>query len=286
MEKNWTIGGLIKWGTNYFSEKKIDSPRLNIEMMLAHILNCPRIDLYLHYDYILNESELSQLRDFVKRRAKYEPLQYILGEVNFFGHLLKIDKRALIPRPETELLVSLAIENLKSITNELRILEIGTGSGCISISLAKYFTNSKITAIDISNDAISLAKENALILGVRNINFLVADFFNYYPQEKYDLIISNPPYVVESDLINLQKELSYEPKIALTAGKDSFVFYRMFVKFLDYLGDNGTMILEINEKNSEIVTKLFDELSIIKIVKDYANLDRILLIKKLQNCHK
>lgn len=286
MENTWTIARLINWGTNYFSEKKIDSPRLNIELMLAHILSCKRIDLYLHYEYILNEGELTQLRNFVKRRAKHEPLQYILGEVYFFGHLFKIDRRALIPRPETELLVNLAIENLKNETKEFRILEIGTGSGCISISLAKAFPNSVITAIDISADAISLAQENADWLDVHNINFVVADFFSYTPNGKYDLIISNPPYVIESDLINLQKELSYEPRIALTAGKDTFAFYKMFVKYLEYLVDEGIMILEINEKNSEIVTKLFEELSIVKLMKDYSNLERILLVKKLQNCHK
>ncbi len=287
METNWTISKLISWGTNYFSEKKIDSPRLNIELILAHILNCQRIDLYLNYDYVLNEKELSKLREFLKRRAKNEPLQYLLGEVNFYGYRLKIDKRALIPRPETELLVQIAIEDLKQHNQQCKILEIGTGSGCISIVLAKQFPEISITAIDISSDAIQLARENSKMLDVENIHFIVADFFNYQPESKFDMIISNPPYVIAEDIPKLQKELSYEPQIALTPGEDPLAFYKTFVKYLDYLEENGTMILEINEKSSKDVTNLFDNMSNIKIgiIKDYRDLDRIILIKKLQFCN-
>ena len=288
METNWTIGNLIEWGTKYLSEKKVESPRLNIELMIANILNCQRIDLYLNYDYVLNEKELARLKEFLKRRAKHEPLQYILGEVNFYGYRLKIDKRALIPRPETELLVNLAIENLKhnktNITN-CRILEVGTGSGCISIALAKQFPKISITAIDISPEAIHLAQENAQMLNIQNIEFIEADFFKYQPTNKFDMIISNPPYVIADDIPNLQDELSYEPQIALTPGPDSLAFYKVFVKYLDYLENNGTMILEINEKNHKEVTNLFNKLSIIQVVKDFGNLERILVIKKLQNCN-
>lgn len=285
MGTNWTIGSLISWGTNYLFEKNIDSPRLNIELILAHILNCQRIDLYLNYDYVLNENELSKLREFLKRRAKNEPLQYILGEVYFFGYRLKIDNRALIPRPETELLVQLAIENLKNHKPDCNILEIGTGSGCISIALAKQFPDISITAIDISPDAISLAQENSKMLNVKNIHFLEADFFEYQPQHKFDMIISNPPYVFAKDIPKLQKELSYEPKMALTPSENPLSFYKVFVDYLNYLEENGTMILEINEKNSEDVTKLFNGLSNVQVIKDFNNLDRILLIKKLQFCN-
>lgn len=280
MDNNWTIGKLVSWGTNYFSEKGIDSPRLNIELMLANILNCQRIDLYLHFDYILQENELVRLREYVKRRAKHEPLQYILGEVNFYGHIIKIDKRALIPRPETELLVQIAADNLKQSESEKRILEVGTGSGCISIALAKQFPQFSFTAIDISEDAISLALENASNNKVENIEFLVQDFFEYEPSDKFDVILSNPPYVIESDLNNLQKELQYEPQIALTAGKDPIAFYKRFVKFIDYLEENGSMFLEINDKNSQSVTNLFLSKSIIKVIKDYSNLDRIIWVRK------
>ena len=251
-------------------------------MMIANILSCERLDLYLNINYVLNENELAKLRDYVKRRAKREPLQYILGEVNFFGHKLKIDSRALIPRPETELLVNLIIENVKETDKVLNVLEVGTGSGCIAISLAKKFPQFRFTAIDISQDAVSLAIENASLHEIRNINFLVADFFRYEPKEKFNIIVSNPPYVIETDLDKLQEELKYEPRIALTAGEDSIAFYKRFVKFIDYLEDNGKMYLEINEKNSQEVTKLFNKLSIVKLKKDYFNLDRILLYEKSQ----
>ncbi len=250
-------------------------------MMIANILRCERLDLYLNIDYVLNENELAKLREYVKRRAKREPLQYILGEVNFFGHKIKIDKRALIPRSETELLVNLIIENVNEPDKVLNVLEVGTGSGCIAISLAKKFPQFRYTAIDISQDAVSLAIENASLHDIKNINFLVADFFLFEPKEKYDIIVSNPPYVIETDLKHLQEELKYEPRIALTAGEDPIAFYKRFVKFIDYLEENGKMFLEINEKNSQDVTKLFNELSIVQVIKDYFNLDRLLLLEKI-----
>lgn len=281
MENSWTIGKLISWGTNYFADKGIDSPRLNIELMLAHILKCQRIDLYLHYDYALQSKELSVLRDFVKRRAIHEPLQYILGEAFFYGHRFKIDKRALIPRPETEQLVQTAISFLKNEDKICKILEVGTGSGCIAISIAKEFPNHRITAIDISDDAIKLAQENAKLHGLENIEFKVQDFLKYNTIEKYDLILSNPPYVIEADIPNLQKELKYEPLIALTAGEDSVLFYKKFVEFMNCLEENGKMILEINEKTENIVTNLFSGLYNVKMYQDYSNLERIIVIQKL-----
>lgn len=283
MEELWTIGKLINWGKEYFAQKNIDNPRLNIELMLCKILNCERIDLYLKYEYPLKREQLDILRDMVIRRANREPLQYILGEVYFYNLKFKIDNRALIPRSETELLVEQALIFLNSINKQAKIIDVGTGSGCIAISIAKHFPNSDIIALDISENALDLARENAKLHRIDNITFLHQNFFTYKAKQKFDLIVSNPPYVLQNDLDKFQPELKYEPQLALTTGEDGIKFYRRLFEFLENLEDRGAMLIELNEKTSNEVTKLVPSLYKSQIIKDYAGLDRIMIVQKITN---
>lgn len=283
-EKIWRIIDIINWAQDYLGTKGISSPRLNIELMLADILGCGRIDLYLNFDRPLNKAQLSTLREYVKRRAKHEPIQYVLGYTEFMGYKIKTDSRALIPRPETEVLIREAINilNEKNKT-DLKILEIGSGSGCISIVLAKQFPMAKIFAVEISKDSIALAKENIKTFNIGNISFIQADFLNSEIEEReFDLIISNPPYIPYNEFINLSEDIiNYEPQIALTDGSAGLTFYNKFADLLHKLNTEGTMLLEIDGRNTAELLSLFSGKSTnIKIIKDYAEFDRVLKINK------
>jgi release factor glutamine methyltransferase len=284
LDKIWTTSELINWGKNFFVSKNISEPRLNFEFLLCKVLNCNRIDLYLKYDYPFKPNQLSELKELINRRAKFEPLQYILGEVEFYGNKFISDKRALIPRPETELLVIQSKEIISQINKpKTRVLEVGVGTGCVSISLAKLFPAAEFYGIDISQDAIDLAFENKELHKVENIKFKKADFFEFSTFSYFDLIISNPPYIPKEQYSknNLQEELFFEPKIALTDDADGLVFYRKFAEIIKLSTQKMQLILEINEFTSDIIVELFkiDNVATTKI-KDFNNLDRMLIIEK------
>ncbi|MDD8018416.1 MAG: peptide chain release factor N(5)-glutamine methyltransferase, partial [Bacteroidota bacterium] len=168
-KKVWTILDLINWGTNYFTEKGFDEARLSVELLIAHVLKLQRIQLYTNFDKPLADEELTALKELIKRRLQHEPLQYITGETEFMGLKFSVDPRVLIPRPETELLVEQVIERTRNTfggVETVRILDVGSGSGCIAVSLAKLISNVHVTAIDISKDALEVAKANAERNGV------------------------------------------------------------------------------------------------------------------------
>ncbi|HEY9187853.1 MAG TPA: peptide chain release factor N(5)-glutamine methyltransferase [Ignavibacteria bacterium] len=288
-EKINKIIDLIKWGESFFKEKNIPEPRLNIELMLCNILNCKRINLYLDYDKPLNKEELTILRNFVKRRVQREPLQYILGETEFMGLKLRVNQSVLIPRPETELLVEEIINiSKKNNGEEITILDIGTGSGNIAISLAKFINHSKIYSIDINKDTLKLAKENAEDNNVldkiifQELDILKADELPF--NIKFDYVVSNPPYISIDDYKLLEPELKYEPILALTDFNDGFTFYR---KILDIskkiMKKDGTIALEISYNQAETIKNLLLENNYydIRVIKDYSNIERI-IIGKLQ----
>ena len=197
--KKWRIIDLINWAEIYFKEKNFDNPRKEIEWLIRSVLNINRIDIYLKFDKILSLEELKILKSFIFRRLKKEPLQYITNLSEFYGVEYFIDKSVLIPRPETEILVDLAKENLKGIKYP-KILDIGTGSGCIAISLALENYNYKVIGIDISKKAIGVANENKARNKVENVSFLKMDILNQIPDDMFDLIISNPPYISKKEL--------------------------------------------------------------------------------------
>ncbi len=172
--KSWTILEILNWTKEFFREKQIENPRLNAEILVSHVLDLKRLDLYLKFDQIVTPEEREMIKQMIIRRSKNEPLQYILGETEFYDCRIKVNKSVLIPRPETELLVEKVIEHSSGVTN---ILDIGTGSGCIAIALAKELDNVQIDAVDISSEALQTARENAELNGAE-VKFFQSDVFS------------------------------------------------------------------------------------------------------------
>lgn len=263
-KKAWNILDLITWGSAYLTEKGISDARLNIELLLAYVLRLPRIQLYTNFDKPLSAEELARCKELLKRRLAHEPLQYILGETEFMGLKFSVDKRVLIPRPDTEVLVEFAVNKLKQTFNsssEIQVLEIGTGSGCIAVSVAKSMQNAVVTAIDVAPDALEAAKANAERNGVQErITFLQKDFFkNDTFEKKFHCVVSNPPYVSHYEFQLLPKEVKeFEPKNALTDGSDGLTFYKAIAQDgKSLLHDNGFVAVEHAYNQSEEVQKIF-----------------------------
>jgi release factor glutamine methyltransferase len=274
--KIWRIIDIINWSKDYFEKKNIDSPRLTIELMLKYVLGLDRIKLYIEFEKPLSPKELSILKEMIQLRIKRIPLQYILGSVEFYGLNIIVNDNVLIPRPETEELVDLILKT-NSKESKLRILDIGTGSGCIAISLGKHLPNAEIFALDNSTSALKVAKQNTIDLEVENVMFAYADILNTVPKLKYDIIVSNPPYVSSIEMNEIQPELKHEPKSALTDNSDGLEFYKRFVTiFKDILSMDGSFYLEINSSLSEEISALFSEDYKFEIINDISNKPRIL----------
>lgn len=278
----FTILKLIELSADYLLKKDIDSPRTNAEYLLAHVLNCSRMDLYLKFDQPLTEEETSEYRELIKRRGQREPLQYILGTVEFYGLEFKVNRNVLIPRHETELLVEEIIKFAKDKRN-LKVLDIGTGSGNIAISLMKNLEEIEIDAIDISQNAIDIAKFNAKSLGLDDcITFNSIDIKDLKTSldKKYDIVVSNPPYISEKDYLSLEPELlNYEPKNALTDELDGLSYYNLICsKAPDLINKGGRLFFELGISQSTAVNSFMEKNKFkdIKIIKDYQNIDRII----------
>ena len=223
-----TVLEAINLSTEFLGKRDIESPRINAELLLAHTLNCKRLDLYLSYDRPLNEDEVNIYREFIRRRSKSEPLQYIIGKVEFYGLEFNVNPSVLIPRQETEILVETIINSVNKEDN-LRILDIGVGSGNITISLAKHLAFSKIIATDINEQALATAKANAELNGVlERINFINHDILTGNLNDEFDIVVSNPPYISQKEFPELKDELKvYEPKNALTDYSDGLSYYKI-----------------------------------------------------------
>jgi release factor glutamine methyltransferase len=276
-----TVLESIRLSTEYLEKKGIESPRINAELLLAHILNCKRLDLYLSYDRPLSEEEIVQYREFLKRRGQSEPYQYIVGTVEFFGLPFEVNPSVLIPRPETEILVEEIINQYKN-SGEVKILDIGTGSGNIAVSLAYHIKNAKIFAADINQDALEVAKINAVNNKIESqISFVKNDITkDILDEHGFDLIVSNPPYVSEKDFNELRPELRiYEPRNALTDNSDGLIYYRQIsAKAKNLLKNKGKIFFEIGEGQAEKVKKILEEnnFSDIKIKNDYLHIERVI----------
>jgi release factor glutamine methyltransferase len=213
-----TVLEVLQSTTAYFKKREIDSPRLNAEHLLAHVLGRKRIELYLEFERVLGETELAILRELVRRRGQGEPLQHLLGTVEFCGHTFLCDKRALVPRPETEQLVELLISKSQFPNPNFRVLDVGTGSGVIALTLAKEFSEAEIFAVDISEDALALARENAERLGLNDrVGFKKSNLLEDI-DETFDLIVANLPYIAAQDRHTLSREVLRDPEVALFAG--------------------------------------------------------------------
>ena len=224
-----TVLEIIKRSTEFFASKGIESPRLNAELLIGHALNRRRMQLYLEFERPLPEAELERIRPLIKRRGQQEPLQYIIGDAEFCGLTLKVDRRVLIPRPETEQLVEQVIA-ARPVPPQ-RILDLGTGSGAIALALARAFPEAAIVATDLSEDALAVARENAVRHGLETrTTFVTSDWFNAVPEGTYDVIVSNPPYLSEEDTAATAPEVHrYEPAAALTSAEGGLHDLRQIV---------------------------------------------------------
>jgi release factor glutamine methyltransferase len=217
-----TVLEIIKRTTEFLDKRGVESARLNAELLIGHALGLKRMQLYLQFERPLTETELEKIRPLVKRRGNREPLQYITGETEFSGLKLKVDARALIPRPETERLIELLQEQL--VAPPASILDLGTGSGAIALALAKLFPESAVTAVDKSEPALALARENAEATGLAaRVTFLASDWFSALtPDRRFQLIVANPPYLSDEETAAAQPEVKvFEPAMALSAGSNS-----------------------------------------------------------------
>ena len=277
-----TVLEVIKLSTEYLQKKGVESPRANAEILLAEILNCKRLELYLAFDKPLAENEVQVYREAIRKRGLRIPLQYIVGNVEFYGLKLIVNENVLIPRPETELLVEKIINDSDK-SNNLKILDIGVGSGNISLSISKNLPNSKVVAIDISKTALDVANQNAEINSLQDrIEFRLFDIMNDNLNSlgKFDLIVSNPPYVSENDYESLEPELkNHEPKIALTDNSNGISFYKHIVEASDQLLKKpGKIYFELGIDQSAQVQEYFKQNNFtnIKITKDYSGIERII----------
>lgn len=254
----WTILSLLKWTEGYFAKHAIPNPRVDAEWLLSDLLHIPRIQLYARFDQPLSPTELTAFKERVKRRIQREPLQYILGYEDFFGLRFDVAPGVLIPRPETESLVEWALVLAQKCPPALRILDIGTGSGCIAITLAKRKPDSHVEATDLSPEAIAIATANANRHQAA-VTFHHADLWPAHT-EKFDLIISNPPYIPTADIATLQAEIShFEPTSALDGGKDGLDFYRRIVAESEKrLNPHGYLILEVGNGEAQDVSHLIE----------------------------
>lgn len=226
-----TVLEIIKRTTGFFEQRGVESARLNAELLIGHALGLRRMQLYLQFERPLTEPELEKIRPLVKRRGGREPLQYIMGETEFSGLKLKVDRRALIPRPETERLIELVAQKLT--TPPKTVLDLGTGSGAIALALAKLWPESAVTAVDQSEQALALARENAVACGLaERVAFLASDWFSAVRSgEKFDLIIANPPYLSDAETAATAPEVrDFEPKSALSAGADGLADLQRIIR--------------------------------------------------------
>jgi len=303
----WTVTKLLIWTKDYFETHQVDSPRLTAELLLAEILRVSRLELYLRYDTPLSKDELSVFKQLIRRRVSGEPVQYILGKGSFMGMAFHVDKRVLIPRPETELLVEKVVNwfrcgwkmedgrwkrrgafyapNEKSGVEETSIIDIGTGSGCLAVSLAKFLPETTVVATDISEDALQVAQANADHHGVR-VTFHQGDFLLPLDHHLFKpvFIVSNPPYVSEQEWPLLQKEVrDHEPHLALVAKDNGLYCYQKILEQSHSLQVEG-LTFEVGQGQSDAVEALIQNHYpdfVIDTFSDLNNIPRVVFASKV-----
>ena len=288
-----TVLELLNWTTHCLKDHQIENPRLNAELLLARSMNLTREGLYVHFNDFVKEKEKEVLEGVIERRISGEPLQYILGHQEFWSIDFKVNPFVLIPRPETELLVEQALWILSknSLERTSFVLELGTGSGAIVISLAREAKNIFLVATDISMDALLVAKENARSAGVfGRIEFVKGDLFNPFSllreREPFDLILSNPPYIERSGIQGLPRDVrNYEPISALNGGEDGLAFYRNIISLAPiYLRKGGWLLLEVGQGQGPKVYDMINQkgsFNLPELIKDFSGIDRVVKAQKI-----
>ena len=279
----WTVLAMLEWATGYFESKEIPDPRLSIEWILADILGIKRLDLYLQFDRPLSQDELNAIRPLVKRRAEFEPLQYITGSAQFLNATIGVNRDVLIPRIETEQLVDLLLSDFEAKKNQpIHLLDIGTGSGCIPIAIKKEFPDWNCYGLDLSKNALDVASSNAE-LNQTEVSFFRADLNQLdksadLKEIQFDIIISNPPYIKPEEKSEMNPQvLNYEPELALFTN-DPLQVYENIIQFSATL--QASLYLECNDKTAvevqQIAARYYEQIS---LLKDLDGNDRFLTAK-------
>jgi release factor glutamine methyltransferase len=277
----WTVRRIVDVTTEFLKKQGSETPRLDTEILLAHVRNCRRIELYTRYDELVTDEQRDRLRELVRRRAKSEPVAYLVGHREFFALDFRVTPDVLIPRPDTETLVLELLEAAKGYEAP-RIVDLGTGSGCIAVAAAVNCPAASVTAVDVSEAAIAVARENAQRHKVADrIRFLQGDLFQPVGvDERFEVVVSNPPYVAEGELDQLQREVRlHEPRSALVAGPDGLdVVRRLIADSPARLVPGGQLLFEISPEQAGAVRDLLEAGGAyrdVRIVKDLSGCERV-----------
>ncbi len=288
-QQPWSIKRLLEWTQSYFEKAESDSPRLEAEILLAESLGCARIELYTRFDEVPEADRLAQFRDWVKRRAAGEPVAYIVGYREFYSLRFNVDSNVLIPRPETEHVVVEALEAAKKIADRpLRLIDVGTGSGCIAITLAKHLDECKIAATDLSAGSLNVARKNAAEHEVDDrIRFFEGDLLDALPpgSGQVHLIVSNPPYIGTGEIGTVDPEVrQYEPEMALFSGPHGTeLITKLMAQSVQHLLPGGYLIFEASPIIMDSCRRRIEStagLKLVKVAKDYAGHERVLVAQK------
>ena len=262
-DPDWTIGRLLQWTTDYFKRHDSETPRLDAEVLLAAAVACQRIELYTTYDQIVADAPRARFRELVRRRAAGEPVAYLVGHREFYSLPFRITPDVLIPRPETELLVVKLLDAVAdSSVRAARIVDVGTGSGAVALSIARQLRDCRVTAIDISPAALEVARSNAETLGVADrVVFTQSDLLESLAGEMFDFVVSNPPYVSSAEFDELPNEVrQYEPQTALLAGDTGTeVIERLVPQAATHLQPGGSLFVEISPMIEQQVKGIFQD---------------------------
>jgi release factor glutamine methyltransferase len=278
-ETTWTIATVLKWAAEDFRGRGIENPRLDAEVLLSHAIGATRTQLVIDLLKPLAPAELSRFRETVKRRRTHEPVAYILGEREFYGRTFRVDKRVLVPRPDTETLVEVALGRTRHVSMSARVCDLCTGSGCVAITLARERPTTTVTGTDVCADAIVVAEANALRLGAYNASFVTCDLFTGALGE-LDLVTANAPYIPTGEVDGLSVDIArFEPHLALDGGADGLaVIERIIAKAPEHLSRGGVLALEVGQGQAKRVVVALEACGFedIQTARDYARIERVL----------
>ncbi len=279
--QTWTIDAVLKWATDDFRARGIDKPQLDAQVLLSHALSVNRTQLIIDAKKPLAPDELRRFREMVTRRRAREPVAYLLGEREFYGRSFRVDKRVLIPRPDTETLVDVALLRTEARSLSMRALDLCTGSGCVAVTLARQRPTARVHATDVSDDALAVARDNALRLGAYNVSFTRGDLFEAVPASlaPFDIVTANPPYIASAEVDTLERDIKdHEPRLALDGGGDGLAFVRRIVEGAPAVLDaGGVLAIEIGAGEADAAARLFEARGFqrVTITRDYGRIERV-----------
>jgi release factor glutamine methyltransferase len=281
----WTVRRLLEWTEDFLRKKGVESARLEAQILLAHTLGCKKIDLYVRHEEEPAEEKKAAFREMIRRRADGMPVAYLVGYREFYSLSFAVSPDVLIPRPETETLVVQALGVLGPLAGP-RVLELGTGSGCIAVALARQHKTAQLTAIDVSPAAVELATANAAKHGVADrVSFVQGDLFAPVAGQTFDVIVSNPPYIADDEFATLDRGVrEFEPRAALAGGPDGLAFYRRIAAEAGrFLNPGGTVLVEIGATQESAVRELFEtHIGPSKTFSDAAGRPRVVMARARQ----